>query len=111
MCDEGLPADGIEKSHVVAIKLANVGDAVSPHAEPFDAETEGEPGIDFGIVADGGQHVRIDHAGASATVSVCVIRRNFARVGAKVTVVCAPSPLPSATGLLHVVPSVDTCTA
>ena len=52
----------------------------------------------------------IDHAGASEAVSVCVIRMNLARVGANAMVVCAPSPLPSATGLLHVVPSVDVWT-
>ncbi len=44
-------------------------------------------------------------------LSVCVIRMNWARAGANVTVVCAPVPLPSATGLLHFLPSIDTSTA
>jgi hypothetical protein len=52
----------------------------------------------------------MDHAGAPATLSVWVIRRNLARVGANAIVVRAPSALPSATGVLHFLPSVDTCT-
>jgi hypothetical protein len=52
----------------------------------------------------------IDHAGAAVTVSVCVILTNLARVGANVTVVRRPSPLPVATGVLQLEPSADTCT-
>jgi hypothetical protein len=52
----------------------------------------------------------IDHAGASAALSVCVRRTNVARAGAKEMMVRGPAPLPSTTGLPHVVPSADTCT-
>jgi hypothetical protein len=53
---------------------------------------------------------RIDHCGAPATLSVCVIRTNRARVAGKVIVVRDPCPCPCATGLLHVRPSIDVCT-
>jgi len=52
----------------------------------------------------------MDQFGASATVSVCVMRTNFARVGVNVMSVRAPVPLPVATGLPHVLPSIDTVT-
>ena len=39
------------------------------------------------------------------TAPVCVMRMNFAFAGANGMSVTAPLPLPSATGLLHVVPS------
>jgi hypothetical protein len=52
----------------------------------------------------------MDQAGASDTLSVCVIRKKCADVGANVMVVCGPSPVPVATGSLHVTPSADTCT-
>jgi hypothetical protein len=38
------------------------------------------------------------------------MRTNFAWTGAKVMMVVAPLPCPWATGALHVVPFMDTCT-
>ena len=38
---------------------------MATHAEPFNAEAKGEAGIDLRIVADGLQHVGIDHASAA----------------------------------------------
>ena len=52
----------------------------------------------------------IDQAGASVPGSVCVRRTNLARAGGNVIDVRELSPLPSATGWLHVVPSVDVWT-
>ena len=48
------------------------------------------------------------HGGALSTVAVCVIRTNFACTGANEITVLRPVPLPSATGALQVVPSIDT---
>ena len=51
-----------QKPHIVLVEFANVGDPVSPHAQSFDAQAKREAGDLFGIVADGPQHVRIDHS-------------------------------------------------
>jgi hypothetical protein len=48
--------------------------------------------------------------GAPSAGPVCVIRTNRARTGAKAIVVAYPLAVPSATGALHVVPSIDTWT-
>ena len=53
----------------------------------------------------------IAHGGAFSVVAVWVMRTNRVRVGAKVIVVDAPLPRPSATGALHVVPSIESCTS
>ena len=52
----------------------------------------------------------IDQFGTSAADSVNVMRTNFARTGAKRASVRLPSPWPVKTGLLQVLPSVDTLT-
>ena len=52
-----------QEANVVLVKLANVADAVPAGADPFDPQAEGEAGDFLGIVADGPQHVGIDHAG------------------------------------------------
>ena len=51
----------------------------------------------------------MDHAGAFSTAAVWVMRTNFARTGRNAIAVAGPLPCPSATGELHVVPSMDTC--
>ena len=55
----------VQEPHVVPVELADVVDAVAAHADPLDAQAEGEAGDLLGIVADGREHVRIDHAGAA----------------------------------------------
>ena len=51
-----------------------------------------------------------DHGGAFSPLSVCVTLIKRACTGRKVATVVAGEPLPSATGALHVFPSIDTCT-
>ena len=48
--------------------------------------------------------------GAVSTEAVCVMRTNLARTGANAIEVVRPVPWPSATGALHVAPSVETWT-
>jgi len=49
-----------------------------------------------------------DHGGAFSAFSVCVTLTNLACTGRKVATEVAPDPVPSATGALHEVPSIDT---
>src|SRR5262245_10225551 len=58
-----LATNGFKEPDIVAIELTNVGDSMPPHAETLDAEAKGKTRVDFGIVADGLQHIRINHAG------------------------------------------------
>ena len=51
-----------------------------------------------------------DHGTGLSVLSVCVIRMNLARTGLNVATVVAGEPLPSATGVPHALPSIDTCT-
>src|SRR5262245_26173806 len=53
----------LQESHVVFIKLADVGDAVAAHAKAFDPQTESKSAELFRIVAHGRKHVRINHSG------------------------------------------------
>src|SRR5262245_42705152 len=48
--------------------------------------------------------------GAASMVAVWVMRMSFARTGANEITVLRPVPFPSATGALHVAPSIDTWT-
>lgn len=54
--------------------------------------------------------LEMTQAGASATVSVCVTLMNFARCGVNPIAVCAPVPLPVATGFVHFAPSSESST-
>ena len=51
-----------------------------------------------------------DHGRGLSALSVCVIRMNLARTGLNVATVVAGEPFPSATGVPHALPSIDTCT-
>ena len=54
-----------EEPHVVFCQQPDVADAVAHHTEPLHAEAERETGDPFRGVADGFEHVRVDHAGAA----------------------------------------------
>ena len=49
-----------------------------------------------------------DHGTGFSGLSVCVTRMNLARTGLNVATVVAGEPLPSATGVPQVVPSIET---
>jgi len=49
-----------------------------------------------------------DHATGFSGLSVCVTRMNLARTGVNVATVVAGEPLPSATGVPQVLPSIET---
>ena len=59
MAGEGF-SELIEKAQIIFIEQANVVDPVAAHAEPLDSHAEGEAAVLVGIVADRGEHVRID---------------------------------------------------
>src|SRR5439155_25595950 len=52
------------KAPVVLVEEPEVLDAVAEDRDAVDAEAEGEALHLLGVVADGAQHVRMDHAGA-----------------------------------------------
>lgn len=54
----------LQKAQIVVPELANIGDAVFEHGDPFWPHAEGETGVNFGIVAAVAQDVGMDHAAA-----------------------------------------------
>src|SRR3954471_3738460 len=55
----------LQHADVVLPEEAQVGEAVTEHRDALDAEAEGEAGPDVRVVADVGEHLRIDPAGSA----------------------------------------------
>ena len=56
------PSELGQEPRVVLVEQADVVDPVPTHAEPLDAQAEGEAGHLLGVVAHGAEDVRVDHA-------------------------------------------------
>ena len=53
-----------EKTEIVFKQKANIANLVDQHGDAFDPHAEGETGAGLGVVADVGEDVGVDHAGA-----------------------------------------------
>src|SRR4051812_36645329 len=53
-----------QEPNVVSVKLSNIGDPVTSHAEPLNPKSERKTRKHLGIVANGSQNIGVDHAGS-----------------------------------------------
>ena len=54
-----------QKPQIVLKQQPDIGDAVFPHSEPFDAEAERPAGIFFAVDSDGVENIRVNHTAAA----------------------------------------------
>src|SRR4030042_48108 len=59
-----LTSELLQETQIVGVEDANILDPVAEHGDAFDAHTEGEARVPFGIVADLSQDLRMDHTAA-----------------------------------------------
>src|SRR2546423_4196880 len=55
----------LQEPDVVLEERLDVLDAVADHGHPLQPESEGEAGVGLGVVADGPEHVGVDHSAAA----------------------------------------------
>ena len=55
-------SNSTQESHIVAVEVTDVADAVTKHRDSLDAHTKRETGVSLGIQSGIGDDLRVDHA-------------------------------------------------